>query len=171
MRRSSLRCCILGTPAPLGGSLELQLQRYTGPRETAHYRADRNLHYFSSLLVAEPLDGNEQQGRSLIRRQAVKRPPNLVERKTGFNSAHRLIRAQPILGYIAILLAHVPRADLINPDRLHDAEHPAVKACALLKLVLPRERPLAGGLDEIIGIRHGPRQSARKTPQSRQDRN
>ena len=42
-----------------------------------------------------------------------------------------------------LLLAYVPRAQLVDPDRLHDAEHPAVEAGAFLELMLPRERPLA----------------------------
>jgi hypothetical protein len=106
----------------------------------------------------------------LIRRQAIERPPNLVESKTRFDPARRLIRTQPILCYIAILLAHVPRTDLIDPNGLHDAEHPAVETRAFLKLVLPRERPLASSLNEIVGIGDRPRKPASESAQSRQDR-
>jgi hypothetical protein len=106
----------------------------------------------------------------LIRRQVIERPPNLVESKTCFDPARRLIRSQPILCDIAILLAHIPRADLIDPDGLHDAEHPAVETRAFLKLVLTRQRPFASSLHEIVGVRDGPRKAASKSAQSRQDR-
>src|SRR6516165_449722 len=169
MSRSSLRCCIPGTPAPHAAGLKSQLQGDAGSCETAHDGADRNLHRFCGLLVTEPLDGNEQQGRSLIGRQAIERPPNLVESKPRFDPSYWLVRSQPILGDIAVLLAHVPRAHLIDPDRLHDAEHPTVEPCALLKLVLPCQRPLARSLNEIVSIGQGARKSASKTAQSRQD--
>jgi hypothetical protein len=58
---------------------------------------------------------------------------------------------------------------LIDPDCLHDAKHPAVEPCTLLKLVLPGKRALAGSLNEIVGIAGGSREPASETTQPRQD--
>src|SRR5882672_6728982 len=148
MRRSSPSLCIRPTPAHSSAGLELRLQRHPGPRETAHDRTDRHLHYLCSLLVAEPLDGHEQQGGSLIRRQEVDGAPHLGEGEACLDAAHWLIRTQPLLGDIALLFADVTRADLIDPNRLHDAKHPAVEPRTLLKLVLACKRTLARSLNQ-----------------------
>src|SRR6266436_8572150 len=169
MRRSSPSLCIRPTPAHSSAGLELRLQRHAGPRETAHDRTDRHLHYLSSLLVAKALDRHEQQGGSLIRRQEVDGAPHLGEGKACFDAAHRLIRAQPLLWHIALLFADVTRADQIDPNRLHNAKHPAVEPRTLLKLVLACERALARSLNQIVGIADGSREPAGKATQPRQD--
>src|SRR6266700_2693527 len=130
----------------------MQLQRYAGSRETTHYRANWNLHHVGGFLVAEPVDGHEQQRRSLIGGQAIDRAPDLVEGKACFDAAHRLVRTQPFLDNITILFAHLARADLVDPDRLHDAKHPTVEPSTLLKLMLACELTFAGSLNEIVGI-------------------
>src|SRR5271165_3026116 len=170
MRRSSLRFCIVGTPTHPAARFELDLQRNAGARETAHDRPYRYVNDFGSLLVAESIDRHEQQRRALIGRQTADRPPNLIEREPRFDPAHRLVRPQPFLGNFATLLADVPGADLVDPDRLHDAKHPAVKPRALLKLMLACERALACRLNQIVGLDGGAREPARKPPQPRQDR-
>src|SRR5438270_6092127 len=170
MRRSSLRFCIVDTPAHPAARFELLLQCKAGARETAHDRPYRDANDFGGLLVAEPIDRHEQQRRALIGRQAVDRPPNLVEGKPRFDPANRLVRSQPFFGDLTTLLADVPRADLIDPDRLHDTEHPAVEPCTLLKLMLARERPFACRLNQIIGLDGRAREPARKPPQPWQDR-
>jgi len=146
------------------------LQRNAGACETAHDRPHRYTNDFGSLLVAEPIDGHEQQRRALIWRQAVDRPPHLLERKPRLDPANRLVRSQPLFGNLATLLPDVPRADLIDPDRLHDAKHPAVEPRALLKLMLAREGALARRLNQIVGFDGGACQSTCKPPQPWQDR-
>src|SRR6185437_1631246 len=121
MRQSSLRFCIVYTPAHPAARFELMLQCDAGTRETAHNRSDRYPNDFGSLLVAEPIDRHEQQRRALIWGQAVDRPPNFIESEPRFDSANRLVRSQPLFGNLATLFADVPRANLIDPDRLHDA--------------------------------------------------
>src|SRR5438270_111004 len=135
-RSSSLRFCIVGTPAHPAARFELQLQCDAGARETAHDRSHRYTHDFRSLLVAQSINRHEQQRGTLIGRQAVDRPPNLTESEPRLDPAHRLVRAQPFFGDLATLLADIARADLVDPDRLHDAKHPAVEPRALLKLML-----------------------------------
>src|ERR1700731_1899872 len=164
MRRSSLRCCIVGTPAHPAARFELQLQCDAGARETAHDRSHRHTYNFGSLLVAESINRHEQQGRALIGRQAVDRPPNLTESEPSFDPAHRLVRAHPFFGNLATLLADIPRADLIDPDRLHDAKHPAVEPRTLLKLMLTCESALACRLNQIIGLDGRAREPAREPP-------
>ncbi len=159
-RRSSLRCCILGTPTPLAPGLELQLQRDTGPCETAHDRADRDLHHFRGLLVAEPLDGNEQQGRSLIRRQAIKRLPNLGESKTCFDPTYRLIRSQPV----PRRYRHSPCARPANgPDRSRSSARYGTSSC---RTACPPET--GAGAREPARRRPGPdRRHRRRNPKVR----
>jgi hypothetical protein len=171
MRRSSLRFCILRTPAHPAARLELQLQRYAGASETAHNRADWDPGHFGCFFVAEPIHGYEQQRRPLIRRQALDRSPDLIERQARFDPPYRLIRPQPSLSNVALLLTDVSRADLVDPNRLHDAEHPAVEASALLKLMLARESAFARRLNEVVGLDCRAGESASKPAQSGQDRN
>jgi hypothetical protein len=114
------------------------LQRDPGARQSTHDRTDRDLHYLRGLLVAEPFDSHEQQGRSLIRWKVIDGSPHLGERKTGLDTAHRRVRAKTLLRDVALLLANVSRADLINPNRLHDAKHPAIEPRTLLELMLAR---------------------------------
>src|SRR5262249_52636983 len=95
---------------------------------------------------------------------------HLGQRQPRFDTPHRLISPQPLLGNIGILLTYVPRPELIDPYRLHDAEHPAVETRTLLKLVLAGERPLASRLHQIVGIARAARKPARKPPQSGQNR-
>src|SRR5439155_8553090 len=121
------------------------------------------------LLVAQPLDGHEQQSVSLVRRQQVDGAPHLGEGEACFDAAHRRVRAQPLLGNVALLFADVTGADLIDPNRLHDAKHPAVEPRTLLKLVLARERTFARRLNQIVGIADGSRKPAGETTQPRQD--
>src|SRR5712691_5748273 len=170
MRRSLLRFCIVGTPAHPAPGLELQLQRDAGARKPAHDRSYWHTCDFGSLFVAEPIDSHEQQRGPLIRRQAIDRPPNLGESEARFDAPHRLVRSQPLLGDIAILLPDIPRADLVNPDRLHDAKHPAVETRPLLKLMLACEGALACRLNEIVGLDGGTREPAGEPTQPWQDR-
>src|SRR6516165_4886958 len=169
MRRSSLRFCILGTPTHPAARLELQLQRDAGACETAHDRPYRYSRYFGGLLIGEPIHRDEQQRCSLIRRQAIDRPPNLIKSKARFDSTHRLIRSQPFLGNVTTHLPNISRTDLINPDCLHNAKHPAIEARALLKLMLTCEGALACRLNEIVGIDGGAGEPASKPTQPRQD--
>src|SRR6201982_1304501 len=170
MRRSSLRFCIVGTPAHPAAGFELQLQCDAGACETAHDRPYRHTYDFGSLLVAESINRHEQQGRALIGRQAADGPPNLIEGEPSFDPPHRLIRAHPFFGNLATLLADVPRADLIDPDRLHDAKHPTIEPRALLKLMLACEGAFACRLDQCLSIDWRPGEAARKAPQPRQSR-
>src|SRR5712671_1909346 len=169
MRRSSLRFCIVGTPAHPAARFELQLQCDAGARETAHDRPYRHTHDFGSLFVAEPINRHEQQGRALIGRQAADRPPNLTEREPSLDPAHRLIRTHPFFGNFATFLADIARADLIDPDRLHNAKHPAVEPRTLLKLMLACESALACRLNQIVGLDGRAREPAREPPQPWQD--
>src|ERR1700726_623621 len=169
MRRSSLRFCIVGTPAHPATRFELLLQCDAGAREAAHDGSHRHTYDFGSLLVAESINRHEQQGRALIGRQAVDRPPNLTESEPSFDPAHRLVGAHPFFGNLATLLADIARADLIDPDRLHDAKHPAVEPSTLLKLMLTCEGALACRLNQIVGLGGRAREPAREPPQPWQD--
>src|SRR5215469_909943 len=151
MRQSSLRFCILDTPAHRASRLKLLQQCDASARQAAHDRPYRHAHNFCGLLVAQSVNSYEQQRDPLICRQAIDGPANLIERQTRLHSPHRLVGTQP-RGRIAILLPDVSRADLIDPDRLHDAKHPTVKPRALLKLVLACEGTLTRRLDEIVGL-------------------
>src|SRR5207248_10017176 len=168
-RSSSLRFCIVGTPAHPAARFELQLQCDAGARETAHDRSHRHTYDFGSLLVAESINRHEQQRRALIGRQAVDRPPNLAESEPSFDPAHRLVRTDPFFGNLATLLADIARADLVDPDRLNDAEHPAVEPRTLLKLMLTCEGALACRLNQIVGFDGRAREPAREPPQPWQD--
>src|SRR5215471_2269804 len=162
MRSSSLRCCIVCAPAHPAARFEMQLQRDAGARETAHDRSHRHLYDFRGLLVAEPINRHEQQRRSLIGRQPADCPPHFIESQPRLDAPHRLIRPQPLFGDLAVLLANISCADLIYPDRLHDAKHPAVEPRALLKLMLPREGSLARRLNQIVGVGRGTGEPASK---------
>src|SRR5690242_21112027 len=118
MIRSSPGFGIVGTPAHPAACLELQLKGDARARETAHYGSDRHPRNFGRLLVAEPIDGHEQQRRSLVGRQTTNGPPDLIERQPGLDASHRLIRSQPLLGYFAILLTNFSPTGLVDPDRL-----------------------------------------------------
>src|SRR6202040_2180873 len=169
MRRSSLRFCIVGTPAHPAARFELQLQCDAGARETAHDRSHRHTYDFGSLLVAESINRHEQQGRALIGRQAVARPPNVTESEPSFDPAHRLVRAHPFVGNLPTLLAHMPRADLIDPDRLHGAKHTGLVPRTLLKLMVTCESAFASRLDQIVALGGRAREPAREPPQPWQD--
>ena len=121
-------------------------------RQPAHDRADRHAGHLRRLLVAQPLHRHEHQRRPLVRRQPLDRLAHLGQRQPRLDAPHRLVRPQPLLGNLAVLLADLARAELVDPDRLHDAEHPAVEPRTLLKLMLPRQRPLARRLDQIVGL-------------------
>jgi hypothetical protein len=99
----------------------------------------------------------------------IDRTPHLGERKPGLDAAHRRVGAEPLLGNVALLFANVTRTDLIDPNRLHDAKHPAVEPRTLLKLVLTRECALACSLNQIVGIAGGSRKPAGEATQPRQD--
>ena len=106
----------------------------------------------AACLVTEAIHSHEHQCRALVRRQTTDRPTHFGEREPGLDSAYRLIRSEPLLGDLAILLANIPRADLVDPDRLHDTKHPTVETRTFLKLMPARERPFAGGLDQIVRL-------------------
>src|SRR5262249_43833170 len=72
---------------------------------------------------------------------------------------------------IAILFSDIAGAQLIDPDRLHDAKHPTVKPRPLLELVLPRQRPFTRRLHQIVGLGGRSGEAAGKAAQPRQDRN
>ena len=128
------------------------LQRHAGPREAAHDRADRNLRHLGRLPVAEPFHGHQQQRRALVRRQAIDRAAHFAQGQPRLDPAHGFVRAQAVFGGLGVFLADGARANLVDPDRLHDAEHPAVEPGALLKLVAARQRALARRLRQIVGL-------------------
>src|SRR5260221_2194543 len=157
-------------PAVPGAAFKLPLERQVGARQAAHARADRHPGDFRRFLVAEALNGHEHQHRPLLRRKIVNRAADFGESQARFDAADRRIRPQPLVFDIAALLADVTGAELVDPDRLHDAQHPAVEPGALLELMLARERTLARGLDKIISVARRTGEAAGETPQSRQNR-
>src|SRR6185312_1240535 len=94
---------------------------------------------------------------------------DLLQGQPGFDAAQRLVGADMHALVLARLLANVPGAQLIDPDRLRDPEHPAVEPRPLLKLMHTGQGPFARRLDEIIRLGSAPRQTARETPQARQN--
>jgi len=83
---------------------------------------------------------------------------------SGATAAFWLIVALSLALGLLLLPAGVPRPQLIDPDRLYDAEHPTVEASPLLKLMRAGKRPLARRLDEVVRFDGRPGQAARKTP-------
>src|SRR5205823_14590250 len=93
-----------------------------------------------------------------------------TRRSSDLDRAHRLDRSQPLLGDITVFLADLAGPELIDPNRLHNAEHPAVEPGALLKLMLTCERPLARRLNKIVGLGRRSGQAPGKPAQPRQNR-
>src|SRR5436305_1264180 len=89
-------------------------------------------------------------------------------RSTSSKAARRLVASRPLAIDLAILLADLPGAQLIDPDRLHDTKHPAIEARPLLELLHSREGALASGLHEVVGLGHGPGQATGEAPQTGQ---
>jgi hypothetical protein len=63
-----------------------------------------------------------------------------------------------------------PVPEPIDPDSLDDAVHPVHQPRPRLVLVPPGQRPLAGGLNEIVSLVDGAGKAEGKAPQLRQRR-
>jgi hypothetical protein len=59
---------------------------------------------------------------------------------------------------------------LIDPDRLDNPKYPAIEAGIRLPLVQAIQRPLAGGLHQIVGVIASAGQAQREAPQAGQQR-
>src|SRR6185312_5304575 len=73
-----------------------------------------------------------------------------------------------VLLLLGVLLAHPARAQLVEPNGLHDPEHPAVEPCAGIPLLDAAKRSLTGRLDQIVRLGARSRQAEGETAEARQ---
>src|SRR6185312_13600771 len=110
----------------------------------------------------------EEKRGPLLGWQLLQRGAHLLKCQPCLRTPARLIGADMDPLFLGFLSPNVPRAQLIDPDRLHDSKHPAVEARPLLKLVRPGKRPLARRLDEVVGLDSRAGQAAGEAPQAGQ---
>ena len=105
---------------------------------------------FGSFFVRKPFDVSQENCLALRLRQGVDAPDHLRGQHFVLRQGFAIER-QLMLGVDETLaLTHPLRAKLVEPDRVHDRQQPAIQPSTRHELLSAFERAYAGGLDQIV---------------------
>lgn len=140
-----------------------------GAGEPAHYRSDRNGERFGGFAVGHAGDGHHGEHFALFVGEPV---DTLLRAAEGGLSRDALFGRDVEFGVCreidSRLAAHLPRAEVIDPDIAAHPEHPFHQFNIVGQRA--REHPFKRGLDQVVGVIRMTRQSVCKPPDLRDQR-
>lgn len=119
--------------------------------QAADDSADGYLQHLGDLAIGQAFNIGEEYAFALGFGQRVDAPDHLSREDVGLRRIFTVKRQGVVSPYHALALTRPARSDLVEPDRMQNAQQPTIPAGARNELPGTLERPYAGGLDQFFG--------------------